>query len=66
MREFNLNTVQENEFSVSEDPVLHEFIGKEYSPVADIPEAVRAALSKPIDSPPLNGVETGDGGTVLI
>ena len=40
-------------FSVPEEQVLQEIIGREYPPVADIPQAVREALLRPIDAPPL-------------
>ncbi len=43
----------EVQFSLPEDQIKHEIIGKEFPPVADIQQAIRAALAKPIDSPPL-------------
>jgi len=40
-------------FSLPEEQIFFEVYGKEYPAVADIPGAIRAALDKPIDSPPL-------------
>ena len=54
MREFTLKYGQEAmRFSIPEEQLLHEIVGKEYPPIADIPQAVREALVKPIDAPPL-------------
>jgi lactate racemase len=40
-------------FSLPEEQIFFEVYGKEYPAVADIPGAIRAALDRPIDSPPL-------------
>lgn len=54
MKSFKLKYGQEEvTFSLPEKQILHEIIGKNCSAVADIPAAVRAAMAKPIDSPPL-------------
>jgi nickel-dependent lactate racemase len=57
MREFNLKWgTGEIKFSVPEEQVLHEIIGKQYPSLDDIPKAVRAALAQPIDAPPLGEI----------
>lgn len=57
MREFNLKYgTGELSFSIPKEQVVHEIIGQEYPPVADIPQAVRAALAAAIDSPPLGEI----------
>ncbi|HWR40229.1 MAG TPA: nickel-dependent lactate racemase [Patescibacteria group bacterium] len=54
MRDFTLKYgAGEMKFSVPRDQVIQEIIGQEYPPVADIAQAVRAALARPIDAPPL-------------
>ena len=40
-------------FSLPEEQVYLEILGKDYPAVRDIPAAIRAALERPIDSPPL-------------
>jgi len=57
MKEFQFKYGKgEVQFSLPEDQIQHEIIGKEFSPVADIQQAIRAALVKPIDSPPLGQI----------
>ncbi|HWR06558.1 nickel-dependent lactate racemase [Sporomusa sp.] len=57
MREFNLKYgTEELNFSIPAEQLLQEIIGKEYPPVADIPQAVRTALATAIDSPPLREI----------
>ncbi|TWH47324.1 nickel-dependent lactate racemase [Sporomusa sp. KB1] len=54
MKKFTLKYGKEEiSFSVPAKQLLHEIIGKEYPPINDIPQAVREALAKPIDAPPL-------------
>jgi nickel-dependent lactate racemase len=40
-------------FSLPEEQIFFEVVGKEYPAISDIPGAIRAALARPIDSPPL-------------
>jgi lactate racemase len=40
-------------FPLPAKQIYFEVVGKEYPAIADIPEAIRASLEKPIDSPPL-------------
>ena len=40
-------------FNLPDDQIFFEVIGKEYPAIANIPDAIRAALERPIDSPPL-------------
>ena len=57
MREFNLKYGREQvTFSVPEEQILCEVIGKEYPGIADIQQAVQTALNKPVDSPPLREI----------
>jgi lactate racemase len=40
-------------FSLPEEQIYLEILGKDYPAVRDIPAAIRSALERPIDSPPL-------------
>ena len=40
-------------FSLPEEQLYFEVIGKDYPSISDIPGAIRSALERPIDSPPL-------------
>ena len=40
-------------FSLPEEQIFFEVVGKDYPAIADIPGAIRATLERPIDSPPL-------------
>ena len=40
-------------FSLPADQIYFEVLGKDYPAIKDIPTAIRAALERPIDSPPL-------------
>jgi lactate racemase len=40
-------------FSLPEEQIYFEVVGKDYPAISDIPGAIRAALERPIDSPPL-------------
>jgi nickel-dependent lactate racemase len=40
-------------FSLPEEQIFFEMVGKQYPAIVDIPGAIRAALERPIDSPPL-------------
>jgi nickel-dependent lactate racemase len=40
-------------FSLLEEQIYFEVVGKEHPAVADIPRAIKSALERPIDSPPL-------------
>lgn len=54
MKKFTLKYgTEELCFSIPAEQLLHEITGRQYPPVANIPQAVRAALASPIDSPPL-------------
>ena len=52
-------------FSIPEEQLICEIVGKEYPPVADLAVAVKAALARPIDAPPLREV-VRPGETVVI
>jgi nickel-dependent lactate racemase len=43
-------------FSLPEEQIYYEVFGKESPAIADIPGAIRAALARPIDSPPLGEI----------
>lgn len=54
VREIRLRYGQgEVSFSIPEEQIFFEVVGKKYPAIADIPGAVRSALERPIDSPPL-------------
>ena len=54
MKEFRLKYGKEEiSFAVPKDRILHEIIGKPYPGIKDVPAAIREALARPIDSPPL-------------
>jgi nickel-dependent lactate racemase len=40
-------------FSLPEEQIYFEVVGKDYPSISDIPVAIRSALDRPIDSPPL-------------
>jgi hypothetical protein len=40
-------------FSLPAGQIYFEVVGKEYPAVSDIPGAIKSALERPIDSPPL-------------
>ena len=40
-------------FSLPDEQISFEVVGKEYPAITDIPAAIRTALERPIDSPPL-------------
>jgi lactate racemase len=40
-------------FNLPDEQIFFEVVGKEYPAIANIPDAIRAALERPIDSPPL-------------
>ncbi len=40
-------------FSLRDEQVFFEVVGREYPAIADVPGAIRSALERPIDSPPL-------------
>lgn len=42
--------------NLPEEQILHEILGEEYPPLNDVPAAVKAALERPIDSPPLREI----------
>ena len=53
-RKFSLKFGQSTlDFSLPEKQILQEIVGEEYPALGDIPAAVKAALARPIDSPPL-------------
>jgi len=52
-------------FSIPEEQLICEIVGKEYPPVSDLAVAVKAALARPIDAPPLREV-VRPGETVVI
>ena len=52
-------------FSIPEEQLICEIVGKDYPPVADLAVAVKAALARPIDAPPLREV-VRPGETVVI
>jgi len=52
-------------FSIPEEQLICEVMGKEYPPVADLADAVKAALARPIDAPPFREV-VRPGETVVI
>ena len=43
-------------FSIPEDQLICEVLGKEYPPLTDPVEAVKLAIAKPIDAPPLREI----------
>ena len=43
-------------FSIPNEQLICEIVGKEYPPVADLVDAVKTALAHPIDSPPLREI----------
>lgn len=56
-REFKLKYGKsELVFSIPEDQLICEILGKEYPPIADPVAAVKKALAQPIDAPPLREV----------
>jgi lactate racemase len=56
-REIHLKHGQgEVAFSLPEEQIYFEVIGTGYPAIADIPGAIRAALARPIDSPPLREI----------
>jgi len=52
-------------FSIPEDQLLYQIVGKTYPPLADLTVAVKSALARPIDSPPLREI-VHQGETVVI
>lgn len=65
-RRFNLKYGKtELSFSIPEEQLICEIVGKEYPPVADLAKAVKAALARPIDAPPFSEV-VRPGETVVI
>jgi lactate racemase len=53
-REIRLKYGQgEVSFSLAEEQIFFEVVGKEYPAISDIPGAIQAAVERPIDSPPL-------------
>ena len=57
MREFHLKYGQgEVSFSIPQEQLLYEILGKEYPPLADVVQAARQAMAEPIDSPPLAAI----------
>ena len=52
-------------FSIPNEQLICEIVGKEHPPVADLADAVKAALAHPIDSPPLREI-VKPGETVVI
>ncbi|WP_371374042.1 nickel-dependent lactate racemase [Sporomusa aerivorans] len=66
MRSFTLKYGSEEvNFSIPEEQLLYEITGGEYPPVPNIPQAVKSALAKPVDSPPLSEI-VKPGETVAI
>jgi lactate racemase len=53
-KEFHLKYGRgEVRFSLPEEQIYLEIVGKDYPAVRDIPAAIRSALERPVDSPPL-------------
>ena len=52
-------------FSVPEEQVICEIVGKEYPPLQDLDAAVKQALHHPIDSPPLSEIVRPDQTVVI-
>ena len=65
-RTFNLKYGKtELSFNIPEEQLICEIVGKEYPPVPDLADAVKAAFARPIDAPPLGEV-VRPGETVVI
>ena len=65
-RTFNLKYGKtELSFNIPQEQLICEIVGKDYPPVADLTIAVKAALARPIDAPPLGEV-VRPGETVVI
>ena len=52
-------------FNIPEEQLICEIVGREYPPITDLADAVKAALARPIDAPPLREV-VRPGETVVI
>lgn len=67
-REFSLKYGSgEVHIRIPAQQVVHVIEGREYPPLKDIPKAVKEALEKPIDSPPLREIaKPGDKVVILV